>query len=358
MKALAQTTATLKDIAEEVGVSSSTVSRAINDKGRVSETTKGRILEAIKKLDYHPNIMARGLASKKTKSIGFVIHKRRGHSLGHSSFYGKIMEGVEKEGRKCAYYPIFSVISEVERKSVSLEIVKENRVDGLILAGCDIDKELILFLKERKIPIVLVDNHLDNEKMSCVVTDNVNGAFEAVNYFISLGHNRIGFVAEMLSDLSFSERLQGYKLALSQAGLNYDENLVRESKDDTGFTATKELLENQLPPSAILAANDTAAIQAMKAIREKRLRIPEDVAIVGFDDGEVAPHTNPSLTSVRVFTEKMGQIAMRMLIEIINSKNSLPVKNLMFTELVIRKSCGVKRDNNISEKKRNLEACS
>jgi len=342
MKSLAQTTVTLKDIAKEVGISPSTVSRAINNEGRVSETTKRRISEAIKKLDYHPNIMARGLASKKTKSIGFVIHKRRGHSLDRASFYGKIIEGVEKEGRKYGYHPIFSVINEEERKSASLQIVKENRVDGLILAGCDIDKKLILSLKERKMPLVLVDNHLDKEKISCVVTDNLNGAYEAVTYLISLGHKRIGFVAEMLSDLSFSERLQGYKLAIREACLNYDENLVQESKDDVGYTATKKLLENQFPPSAIFAANDAAAIQAMKAIRKKRLRIPEDIAIMGFDNGGVAPHTNPPLTTVRVFMKKMGQISMRMLIEIINNKNPLPVKNLMFTELVIRDSCGGK----------------
>jgi len=347
MKSLAQKTVTLKDIAKEVGISPSTVSRAINNEGRVSETTKRRISEAIKKLDYHPNIMARGLASKKTKSVGFVISKRRGRSLDRTSFYGKIIEGVEKEGRKYGYNPIFSVINEEERKSASLQIVKENRVDGLILAGCDIDKKLVLSLKERKIPLVLVDNHFDKEKISCVVTDNLNGAYEAVTYLISLGHKRIGFVAEMLSDLSFYERLQGYKLALKEAGLNYEENLVQESRDDIGYTATKKLLESQLPPSAIFAANDSAAIQAMRAIRKKRLRIPQDIAIVGFDNGEVAPYTNPPLTTVRVFTKEMGQIAMRMLIEIINNKNPLPVKNLMFTELVIRESCGgkLKREN-------------
>jgi len=108
----------------------------------------------------------------------------------------------------------------------------------------------------------------------------------------------------MLSDLSFSERLQGYKLALKEAGLNYEENLVQESRDDIGYTATKKLLESQLPPSAIFAANDSAAIQAMRAIRKKRLRIPEDIAIMGFDNGEVAPHTNPPLTTVRVFMKK------------------------------------------------------
>lgn len=336
---------TIKDVARKAKVDPSTVSRAINNNGRVSEATRRKVLEAARKLGYHPNIMARGLVLKKTKTIGFVVHKFQASSLAQGSFYHKVLEGVEEEIKKHRYHLIFSVIdSEPKDKSISADIIRKDRIDGLLLVGCSIKKEIILGLKEKGIPLVLVDNHLDREKISSVVTDNVNGAYEAVSHLINLGHKKIGFITETLDDLSFSERLEGYKLALKQHDLDYNEKLVQEGgrRIGGGYIAMKKLLDSSLPPLAVFTANDYIATETMRIIRERGLKIPQDVAIVGFDDQELSAHIHPSLTTVRVSKKQMGQIAGWMLMEIINDKNAPAVKNLMSTELIVRESCGAK----------------
>lgn len=337
---------TIKDVAWEVGLDASTVSRALNNKERVNETTRGKVLEVAKKLGYHPNIMARGLVLKKTETIGFIIDKSQSDSLSHGFFYGMIMEGIEEEIRKYGYHLIFSTINNSsKRKSDFLKIIREDRTDGLILAGCKIDKKIILAIKKKKIPLVLVDNHFDQEKINCVVTDNINGAYEAVSHLIRLGYKKISFFTNSLNNLSFSERFEGYKLALKQHGLDCNERLVQKNivNSGEGCISLKELLDNAVLPMAIFAANDVWATEAMKMIKEKKLKIPQDIAIVGFDDEKYASYTDPPLTTVRVFKKEMGQMAGRRLIEIINNKNSPPVKYLISTQLIVRESCGAKK---------------
>jgi DNA-binding LacI/PurR family transcriptional regulator len=253
------------------------------------------------------------------------------------------MEGVEEEIKKYGYHLIFSVVGdELKNKPGLADII--DRVDGLLLAGCSIEKKTILGLKEKEIPLVLVDNHLEGEKISSVAIDNVNGAYEAVRHLIKLGHKRIGFISETLNDLSFSERLEGYKIALKKYNLDYDEKLVQEGgqRMGGGYIAMGKLLDNSSLPLAVFAANDHMADEAMRMIRERKLEIPRDVSIIGFDDDEVLPHTHPDLTTVKVFKKQMGRIAGRMLMDIINDKNTPAVKNLVSTELVVRKSCGAK----------------
>lgn len=339
---------TIKDVAQKVGLNASTVSRALNNKGGVSEVTRRRILVVARKLGYSPNIMARGLVLKKAETIGFVIDKSQSDSLAHGFFYGMIMEGVEEEIRKHGYHLIFSTVSsDPKEKSGFPEIIVENRVDGLMLVGCKIDKKLILGLKKRGIPLLLVDNHLDKEKIDCVATDNITGAYEAASYLVKLGYERIAFFTSSLNNLSFSERLEGYRLALKEHRLEDSERVVQEGTidlEEKGISL-EELLKEAVFPMAVLAVNDVRAIEAIKIIKERNLRIPQDVAVVGFDDEKYTPHADPPLTTVRVFKKEMGRIAGRRLMEIINKKNCPPMKYLMSTKLIVRKSCGVKKED-------------
>ena len=211
---------TISDVAAKAGVSPSTVSRVLNDRPGISEETRSKVLAAAKELGYFPAMSGRGLALGQTENLGFLTHYR--HPLKPSSFYGEILAGVDKEARKHGFHVIFS--ADGSRKFPSM--VQEQRVDGLILAGCDIPRELIISLKLQGIPLVLVDNHY--EKVNSVVTDNVGGAYEAVTHLINLGHTKIGFVCEWFCDLSFSERLEGYKLALKEHDIPFDENLTAE----------------------------------------------------------------------------------------------------------------------------------
>jgi len=326
--------ATIKEIAKRAGVSPSTVSRVLRGKGRVSSETKERILRIAKELGYSPNVSARALVTGRTSTVGFLIHPRQ--SLDSGSFYGEILAGVEKETNAFGFHLIFST-------QVSEDLppmVKERRIDGLIIAGCDIPKELIFAVREQGIPLVLVDYHLD--KVDSVFTDNIGGAYEAVTHLIRLGHKKIGFICEWFDDLSFAERFKGYKLALEDNGLPFDEALTAEGvprKEGSGYIAMKKLLEKNLP-SAVFAANDSAAAYAIQALKEKGLKVPQDIAVVGFDDGPIAIHTEPPLTTMRVFREKMGILAARRLLELIEDPEQPSIEVKVSTRLIIRDSCG------------------
>jgi len=327
---------TIRDIAKQAKVARSTVSRALNNKGRLSTATRDKICQLARELGYHPNMNAKGLAINKTGNIGIVINKRH-RSLPESfyDFYGTIILGVEEAIEKQGYHLIFSTTD--GGPSVP-RCVEERRVDGLILMGCDISEELITLLEDNGMPLVLVDNHVDG--VDSVAIDNTGGAYKAVEYLINLGHRKIGFIAERLNDLSFKERFKGYKLALKEHGLEYNADLVAEglTPPDHGYVAMKKLLKQGTPP-AIFAANDSTAAGAIKAIKEKGLRVPTDIAVIGFDDGPTALHTVPPLTSIRVFREKMASIAAKRLIELIENSDQPPIQLKLPTELVVRNSC-------------------
>lgn len=327
---------TIHDVARKAGVSPSTVSRVLNDRPGISEETRERVLAAARELGYIPDLSARSLASKRTFTIGYIIHPR--HTLAPHSFYGEVLMGADEEARKHGYHVVFAAEGNVKIPNM----VQQNRVDGLILAGCDIPRETIVALKLHGIPIVLVDNHV--EKVNSVVIDNVGGAYEATKHLIDLGHRRIAFVCEWFGDLSFAERFEGYKKALADNGIPFDENLVAEGlprQSRTGYVAAQRLLE-KTTPTAIFAANDLVAAETLRLLRERGLRVPNDIAVVGFDDGEVAQHTVPPLSTVRVFRKEMGAMAVRRLLEILDNPDQPAAHIRVFTELVVRESCGGK----------------
>lgn len=325
---------TISDVAASVGVSPSTVSRVLNGRPGISEETRSKVLEAARELGYYPAMAGRGLALGRTENLGFLTHHRQ--TLDPGSFYGEVLAGVDREARAHGFHVIFS--ADTSEKFPAM--VKEQRVDGLILAGCDVPGDLVVALKAQGVPLVLVDNHL--EKVDSVFTDNVGGAYEAVTHLIHLGHKMIGFICGWFGDLSFAERFEGYKLALQEHGLPYDENLTAEGlprEEGHGYVAMRKLLERNIP-SAVFVANDTVAAEATRVIKERGLRVPEDMAVVGFDDGAIALHTEPPLTTMRVFQERMGIMAARRLLELIEDPDHPPIQTKLSTQLIIRGSCG------------------
>ncbi len=326
--------ATIHDVARKAGVSASTVSRVLNDRPGISDETRARVLQAARELGYLPDMAARSLVSGRTMTLGFLIHPR--HTLGPHSFYGEVLTGADKEARKHGYHVVFAAEGDVKAPTM----VQQNRVDGLILAGCDIPRETIVALKLQNVPMVLVDNHVP--KVDSIVIDNVGGAYEAVSHLIELGHREIGFICEWFGDLSFSERFEGYKKALAEHDLPFDEHLIAEGiprQPYSGYVAAQRLLEASRP-TAIFAANDLTAAEAMRALREQGIRVPEDIAIASFDDGELARHTLPPLTTVRVFRKEMGALAARRLLTLLENPDEPPLHMRVFTELVVRESSG------------------
>lgn len=324
---------TLKAIARRVGVSVATVSRALSGRGRVDEATRERILRVAEELGYAPDMAARSLVLRRTENIGFLIHALQ--SLSPHTFYGEILTAVERELRRHRYHLHFATVED----ETLPPLIKENRVDGLILVGCDLPPSLIHSLKERRIPLVLLDNHLPG--IDSVFTDNIGGAFQATTHLIRLGHRRIAFIAETLDNLSFRERFEGYRQALEAHSLPFDPELVAEGERgfEGGFLAMSSLLK-RTRPTAVVAANDPTAASAMRAIRAHGLRIPEDIAVVGFDDDPLAVHTDPPLTTMRVFRSKMAVLAVARLLDLIKNPEQPTLHIRVETQLIIRQSCG------------------
>jgi len=324
---------TIRDIAERVGVAPSTVSRALTGKGRVSSAMRDRIRRVAEELGYHPNTNARALATNTTGTIGVVIHKR--HLPLDRSFYGVILEPIEAEVSQQGYHVMFSSL----RDHSLPRCVQERRVDGLIFVGTDIGPDLARPLRE-EIPIVMVDNHIPG--LDSVVGDNVGGALLATQHLIMHGHRRIAFVAETLADPSFRARFDGYRQALEECGLWRDGQLVVEGgrRRDSDRVAVEKLLQGGALPTAVFAANDFMAAGAVMAFTKAGLRVPHDVAVVGFDDGDLATVVHPPLTTVRVPRARMGEVAAHRLMDLIGAPPAPPVLTVLPTTLTIRESCG------------------
>ncbi|HXF69784.1 MAG TPA: LacI family DNA-binding transcriptional regulator [Thermoflexus sp.] len=323
----------MKSIAQRAGVSVATVSRALSGRGRVDPATRERILRIAEELGYAPDMAARSLVLRRTENIGFLIHAIQ--SLSPHTFYGEILTAVERELRRHRYHLHFAMVED----ETLPPLIKENRVDGLLLVGCDLPPTLIQSLKERGIPLVLVDNHLPG--VDSVFTDNIGGAFQATAHLIRLGHRRIAFVTETMDNLSFRERFEGYRQALEAHHLMFDPELVAEGERgfEGGFVAMNRLLE-RARPTAVVAANDPTAASAMRAIRAHGLQIPEDIAVVGFDDDPLAVHTDPPLTTMQVFRSKMAALAVARLLDLMQNPEQPALHIRIETQLIVRQSCG------------------
>ena len=328
---------TITDIAKKVGVTKATVSLVLNKNPRISHKTAERVLEAAKELEYKPSASARALVRRKTENIGF-LHYTTFQSLSTNPFYSKIFDGLQKELQKEEYNLLFASLECNSKKELLLpKILKEHNIDGLIIIGVR-DRAFISHLAREEIPTVLIDDHFPVQNMDFIVLDNKPAIYNVVKYLYRLGHRSIGYLDSEVSSSSFSERLAGYQKALREFSLK--EILIAKGIPcvEGGDETIKQISSSSLP-SAIFCANDGLAIGAMKAIKEKGLRIPEDISIIGFDDQEMASYTDPPLTTVRVPKEEMGRLAVRRVLERVNGERKKAVVDIVKTELIIRSSC-------------------
>ncbi len=336
---------TIREVAQRAGVAQSTVSLVINKKRHVSPATRQKVLKAIRDLDYHPRRVARVLATQKTGNIGFILSDEYFYQA--EPFYTRIFLGTEFEARKHCYYVLLTTVGRDfdPRRSVPRFLV-ENNVDGVILTG-KVTDSLIYYIGDSGLPMVLVDYFPKDSKFPSVLIDNLHGAYEAVVHLAGLGHRRIGFIGGPIDHPSISDRLKGYEQALDESGLPRVADLVVKNRVDSsvdgGYDAARRLLGLSAPPTAVFATNDSMAMGALKAAREAGLRVPDDLAVVGFDDIEIASHTHPPLTTMRVPKEEMGALAVRKIVERIESGDRLSEKTLIAAELIIRGSCGARR---------------
>jgi LacI family transcriptional regulator len=329
---------TIKDVARASGVSYATVSRVLTGFEFVKETTRQRVMEAVENSGYVANLHARSLVGGRSQIIGLLVPNL------DNGYVGTIMQGIDKALAHANYdLMLYTSHRHPGKESFYVSAITNGLTDGLLLVAPLVPATYIEALRDQDFPYVLIDQADATESSSVVEATNWQGAYEATQYLIQLGHTRIAFIKGSPAVRSAADRLQGYKAALADYGISALEELVIEGdfQQQTGYESAKRLLQNLQPlPTAIFASNDLSAFGAMDAAREYGLRIPEDISIVGFDDIPQASSVYPKLTTVHQPLEQMGQVAAKMLLERIKDQSKGPQRIALATELIIRDSCG------------------
>ena len=324
---------TIKDLARAANCSESTVSKALNGRADVSPATKERILRLAREFNYFPHASGRSLRRQVTENVG-VIFFRESQPLSGNPFYSRVLEGIEAELALQGYNLVLHLAQENE--SVP-KFARELQVDGFILVGA-IGEAFLQVLQQIELPKVFVDPKSLVPEARQVLIDNERGAFLATQHLIQNGHRRIGFISGDLERLSFRQRFEGYRKALAHYGIPLDGELVQAGGLEKGYEHVRRLLQLDHPPTAIFSGNDINAIYGYKAVRDAGLDIPQDISFVGFDDIELSRLTVPPLTTVRVYKEELGSIAVRQLIAAIREEKQGPETVIVPTRLVERES--------------------
>jgi LacI family transcriptional regulator len=327
---------TIKDVAREANVSVATVSRVLNGSGPVSAETQHKIREIAGRLRYVPHGGARSLITSKTETLGVLLPDLYGE------FFSEVIRGMDETAQRHGFHLIISR-SHATKHGIEMAMrAMRGRVDGVVAMSPDLDGESLLNLPST-LPVVLLCSVSRGDELDSLTIDNCRGARAMVKHLLSLGHERIAIIKGSPRNYDAAERLRGYRLALKDAGLKSERALELEGgfTEAGGYAAALQLLELEPRPTAIFAANDSMAIGALSALRESGVRIPEEMAVAGFDDIPLARYMDPKLSSVRVRICDLGARAVEMLLDGIEHKNGhLRRRERVSTELVIRQSCG------------------
>lgn len=327
---------TIFDVANASGFSYSTVSRTLNGFEFVKPSTREKVLRVAKELGYVPNQQARSLAGGRSNLIGVLVPTLS------NGYVSEIVRGIDEELTKSNYNLIlYTTHRHHGKESAYVATIMNGGADGLLLIVPSISTPYLDALRERSFPYVLVDQFDKTEHSLGVNATNRQGAYEATQYLIELGHRRIGLIAGLRTLASAIERLEGYKSALSDHAIPVQDEYITQGDfhEAGGYAAAQQLLDLPERPTAIFASNDLSAFGAMEAIRERGLSIPEDVSIVGFDDIPQASVTYPKLTTIRQPLFQMGRSAVTLLLEHLAYPSDEMHQITLETRLVVRDSC-------------------
>ncbi len=331
---------TQKQLAHQLGVSIATVSRVLNDKPGVSEEIRRQVLTLMAQAGYAPNGAARSLATSRTGLIAFAVHQSTQNTR-EDPFYPFIVAGAESFLAAQGYHILFaSLDDETLQNPQGFTPVAERRVDGLILAGPDISANFILYHLSQNVPLVLIDNSLQNSPVNCVLNDDFEGEYQAARHLIGKGRRKIVFLSGPAEWVSSRERGRGYAHALGEARLSPLVVFAAETTIASGEQAMAEALQRWPDLDGVCAANDAMAIGAMRVLANRGARIPQDVAVFGFDDINWATLTAPPLSTVHVYKRQLGLLAAQRLLDVIADPGLPPVKVISGTRLILRQSTG------------------
>lgn len=329
---------TLEEIAKLSNVSRSTVSRVINGDPKVKDETRQRVMEVIESVNFQPNLAARSLAAGRTNVIGLVIPAGIA-AIFSDPWFPQVVNGISTACNTKGYSVMLWLAEPEYERQMITRILHSGLLDGVIVSSMSVDDPIVKALHESKMPFVLIGRHPTLD-IPHVDVDNTHGGYIATKHLLDLGYQKIATIAGPQDLIAGIDRFRGYKQALFESNLTLNQEWVVEGdfSETSGYTASKTLLQEN--PDAIFIANDTMALGALRALRELKIRVPEDIAIVGFDDIPNASSSTVPLTTVRQPTQEMGKSAVLSLLELINNPDQQINNKLFPTELVIRKSCG------------------
>jgi len=330
---------TLKDLEKATGVSKSTISRVFNTPDKVKNSTLKLVRKKAAELGYQPSRVARRLQAGqgKAKVIGLIIPDIM------NPFFAEITRGIEDVALKNGYALILNNSDESqERQRRCLDTLRMEGVDGIILPPVCEEDEYVKELSDDGLNIICIDRVIKNTSVDSVQSDNRKGAHMAVSHLISLGHKRIAYIGGISAISTTKERLEGYRQAFSDFGLKVDEELIvsGDSKQESGERLTEQLIKMKNPPTAIFTGNNMTTLGAYVALNRLKISIPNELALVGYDDVPWADALNPTPTVVDQSTYEIGQRAAEMLLSRIKNPDSSPVKLILEPRFIVRESCG------------------
>jgi len=324
----------IKDIARIAQVSHSTVSRALQNSHLVNAETAERIRQIANESGYRASAVARGLVTKRTRTIGLVV------TTIADPFASEVVTGIEQSANDHGY-SVFLADSNADpiREQQVVQSLAERRVDGIVVTSSRVGALYLPMLSEMRVPIVLLNNQHPGEFVHSVMIGNVAGSRDAAKHLIELGHRRIAYLGDQNGYQSDTERFAGYREALDGAGLPLVPELVvhGDGKPEEAMLAMDKLLALSDPPTAVCCYNDMSALGAMRSIYLHGLRVPDDISVVGFDDLFIASYTQPPLTTVRQPMRRMGLMAMESLFNLMSGQD-LPIRITVDAELIVRES--------------------
>lgn len=332
---------TIRDVARRAGVSTMTVSRVINSSGYTSQETRARVERAVAELGYVPNALARHLRSKRTKTVALVLADLT------NPFFTTIARGVEDVAADHDFAVMFCNTDDSESEEIEyLRMLIQRQIDGVLLVPASSSGASLRLLRSHRVPVVVVDRRVHSPLVDEIRSDSEGGAYQLVRHLIGLGHRRIAMLSGSRSISTSVDRVSGYRRALTEAGIAFDERVVRYEGFgvDGGWHMARQLLDSSLQPTALFAANNFIAFGAIRALREVGLRVPDDMSLVAFDDLPNDWLIDPFLTVVDQRAYEMGKQAAELMLQRLDGGERLKRRSIVLpVDFIVRRSSGPPR---------------